>query len=618
MTQFPDRIPIRTLADVEAIERALPWDKRCAHLTTFDLVRDIARRDPAHPAIVFLAEGVTEAGVETVSYGDLSSRVTAAANAFEALGLVPGDTVSYVLPNLPEVHVINIGAQAAGISNPINPLMSAAQIAEIVCVAEAKVLCAYSDDDDAWQKAEQVKALAPCLHYLVAVGDRRRDGALHLGELLAAQPGDALRRRSERGPQDIAACFHTGGTTGKPKLARQRHVNQLFEAWAFAYLLDLQPSDRFCVGLPLFHVHAVIPNSLGVFFAGATQVLLSPAGYRNPRVIDNLWNIIKSFRATAFSAVPTIYSALMARGIDAEAAASLRYCICGSAPLSPEQASRFRELTGVTILEGYGLTEGTCVSSLAPPNGERRVGSIGLRLPYQEMKAVRFASDGAMVDCADGEIGHLVVRGPNVFAGYCYPADNVGVLLADGWLDTGDLGRRDSEGYFWLTGRTKDIIKRSGHSIDPQIVEECLFQHPAVALAAAIGRPDAYAGELPVCYVTLKPGATASSEELRDFARARIADRAAAPAEVVICETMPLTAVGKIYKPQLREHANRAAALLALPAIDGIAVDNRSSSEGSWLDITVRSPADAAAVEASLSGLMLRYQITIDQREDRP
>jgi fatty-acyl-CoA synthase/long-chain acyl-CoA synthetase len=220
----------------------------------------------------------------------------------------------------------------------------------------------------------------------------------------------------------------------------------------------------------------------------------------------------------------------------------------------------FEAQTGLRILEGYGLTEGTCVSSLNPLDGESRIGSIGLRLPWQPMRAMILDAQGQFQRAAGvDEVGSICISGPNVFPGYLNPDHNQGnwfeTVQADGssrrWFNTGDLGRMDSEGYFWLTGRKKELIIRGGHNIDPKLIEEALAAHPAVAMCAAVGRPDAHAGELPVAYVQLQPGAQVSEEELLAFAGARIHEAAARPKAILIVDALPLTAVGKIFKPSL-------------------------------------------------------------------
>jgi len=211
----------------------------------------------------------------------------------------------------------------------------------------------------------------------------------------------------------------------------------------------------------------------------------------------------------------------------------------------------------VKILEGYGLTEAACVSSVNPAAGERRAGSIGLPIPYQRMAAVVLDGDGRFHRMADvDEVGVIAISGPNVFKGYLDPRHNVGVWIdidGESWLNTGDIGRRDTNGYFWLTGRKKELIIRGGHNIDPRTIEEALASHPGVAMAAAIGSPDAYAGEMPVAYVQLKPGATVTEQELLEHAALTIPERAAIPKRIKISSSLPTTAVGKLFKPALVE-----------------------------------------------------------------
>jgi fatty-acyl-CoA synthase len=235
---------------------------------------------------------------------------------------------------------------------------------------------------------------------------------------------------------------------------------------------------------------------------------------------------------------------------------SLRYAICGASPMPMEVFRKFERISGVKILEGYGLTEGTCVSCLNPKDGERRVGSIGFRLPYQSMKVARLDEKGCFSDeCAPNEIGSVLIKGPNVIPGYKSEKDNEGLWAEEGWLNTGDLGRKDEDGYFWLAGRTKDLIIRGGHNIDSSIIEEALHKHPDVVMAAAVGKPDSYAGELPVAYVVLSPNAGTTEDDLKAHLRTVISERAALPKDITLLDAMPQTAVGKVFKPELRWRA---------------------------------------------------------------
>jgi fatty-acyl-CoA synthase len=278
----------------------------------------------------------------------------------------------------------------------------------------------------------------------------------------------------------------------------------------------------------------------------------------------------------------------------------------------------FQERTGLKILEGYGLTEGTCASTCNPPLGERRSGSIGLRVPLQEMKAVVLDDAGAYVrDCAVGEVGVLTISGPNVFAGYRGAEHDRGLWLdlGDGqrWLNTGDLGRQDSEGYFYLTGRKKELIIRGGHNIDPAAIEEALHRHPAVQLAAAVGRPDPHAGELPVAYVQLKPGASATEAQLLSFAMEQMTERAALPKAIRVVTAIPLTGVGKIFKPELKRREIVAALSSALDDA-GIAVHRVEVLDdprwGTRVEVVVPDSAGIGTARDALGRFPFRFGVS--------
>jgi fatty-acyl-CoA synthase len=432
---------------------------------------------------------------------------------------------------------------------------------------------------------------------------------------LDRHPGDRLvsGRRIQCG--DIASCFHTGGTTGVPKVAQHTHLNELANAWSGAAMLGLGSRDSLLCGLPLFHVNGVLVTGLMPFMLGAKVVLLGAEGYRSKTAIAHFWRNVARFRATFFSGVPTLYSALLGVPIGRADVSSLRYAICGAAPMPPELIRKFESATGVKILEGYGLTEGTCVSAVNPRDGIRPAGAIGFRMPYQQMKAVVLDAEGGYArDCGVDEIGHIVIRGPNVFPGYTDENANRGIWIGDGWLKTGDLGRQDADGRFWLTGREKDLIIRGGHNLDPSMIEEAMMRHPAVQMAAAVGKPDAYAGELPVVYVALRPGQSATTDELLRHAQATIPERAAVPHEVFVRDALPVTAVGKIFKQALRFDAVQRVVEAALPELDGVetfevvvSADARHGTLARVIATPLRR--DAGAVESAIREALGRFNI---------
>jgi fatty-acyl-CoA synthase len=298
-----------------------------------------------------------------------------------------------------------------------------------------------------------------------------------------------------------------------------------------------------------------------------TIVIPSPLGAREKRFIDNYWKFVDKFGITIFSGVPTILAQLAKNKPQGENLRSLRkYAVTGSTALPAEIPRQLEAMIGVRVLQTYGATEYTQNVCQAPRDGDPKFGSSGLRLPYTQVKVVELDHGGNIKrECAADEIGVVVVKGPSVTPGYLEPRYNAGVFTRDGWFNSGDLGRFDADGYLWLTGRVKDVIIRGGHNIDPSIIEEMLLKHGDVMLAAAVGKPDAHAGELPIAYVQLVAGACATADDIRDFAQAHSPERAAAPKEIVIVDKMPLTDVGKPAKAALRNDAARRAfeALLA-------------------------------------------------------
>ena len=374
---------------------------------------------------------------------------------------------------------------------------------------------------------------------------------------LQKQRGDALDFEAPKGDA-ISSYFCTGGTTGAPKIARRTHFSESFDCWAVTKFAEgrFGPGKTIFCGLPLFHVNGQLVTGLAPWSVGAHVVMGAPQGYRGEGVIANFWTFVEHFRINLFSGVPTVYSSLLQVPIAGRDISSLEFGFCGAAPMPVQLFKSFQDQTGVRIVEGYGLTEGACVSSGNPAGGEPRIGSIGIRYPYQDMRALILDGDKYVRDAETDEIGVIAIRGPNVFAGYLDPAHNQGIWIdrhGETWLNTGDLGRQDADGYFWLTGRKKELIIRGGHNIDPKLIEEPLHRHPAVALAAAIGRPDPHAGEAPVAYVQMKEGHNVGSSELMEFAQSHIPERAAWPKAIHVVEKMPLTNVGKIFKPELQQ-----------------------------------------------------------------
>ncbi|MBI2734520.1 MAG: acyl-CoA synthetase [Aquabacterium sp.] len=596
------------LDDVHAIEAHQP-DLIGQVRNTYDMLRRGALIQPDAPALSFFLRTEDHTAPFVWSHREWMARITQAANAFRQLGVDRGDVIAFILPNLPETHWTIWGGEAAGIVFAINPLLEPDLMAELMNAARPKVLVtlAPTPSADLWEKASQAAAQVPSLQHVLTVspltylrhtlapllrwvsrmktpGKVGKAKVQPLWPLLDAAPAQALAFAAPT-LDDKASYFCTGGTTGLPKIAVRTHrtevANALELAAAFGDEIEGAGRSLFC-GLPLFHVNAQIGTGLTPWSVGAHVVLGTPQGYRAPGLIPRFWDIAAHYRFVFFSGVPTVYSALLQYPPKGQDLSELKYGVCGAAPMPVELFHRFQQETGVKILEGYGLTEGGCVSSLNPPHGEPRLGSIGLRLPWQPMLAVILDEQGRWQrDAACDEVGVLVIRGPNLFQGYLHPEHNKGLWIerpnergeTERWLNTGDLGREDADGYFWLTGRKKELIIRGGHNIDPKLIEEALHTHSAVAMAAAVGRPDAHAGEVPVVYVQLREGRSANEAELLQHAQATVAERAAWPKRIHIVDTLPTTAIGKIFKPALilkelesvvREEAQAVGAVLSL------------------------------------------------------
>ena len=433
----------------------------------------------------------------------------------------------------------------------------------------------------------------------------------YLAEAAEAQPTDAFAGDPPTA-SEVAAVFHTGGTTGTPKLAAHTHSNEVSDAWMIATssLFQGHHDTVLFAALPLFHVNALVVTLLAPLFNGHHVVWAGPLGYRDPALFPNFWGLVQRYRITAMSAVPTVYAALAGRPVDADIS-SLRLAIVGASPLPPAVRDSFESTTGLALVEGYGLTEATCVSALNFPD-HARGGAVGLRLPYVQTKVFRVDTQGQWVDLKPGQVGTLAIKGPAVFPGYVTGRGPNGPLLddlgkvRDGWLDTGDLARLD-DGFIYLTGRAKDLIIRGGHNIDPAVIENTLLTHPAVTGAQAVGRPDIHSGEVPVAFVTLTPGATTTPQELRDWAGDHVPEQAAAPKTVTILDALPVTHVGKAFKPALRAAAAADAVTEALRAVPGVTSIQGVVENGA---VVVVVGLAAGADETSVKDILGRFWIS--------
>ncbi|MFG2467024.1 class I adenylate-forming enzyme family protein [Streptomyces canus] len=458
-------------------------------------------------------------GHRSLTNTQLLNRVRMAARQLQDLGIGPGDVVALQLTNRVEFVVLLFAAWRLGATvTPVNPSMTDVEVDRQLQDSGARLLVV---EDGAAVWAHKVAVLAV--------------GELYEG---AAEPDQAPLLA----PATLALLIYTSGTTGAPKGVMLDHANIDAMVEMGRRALEVGPADRCLLILPLFHVNGIVVSVLLPLLVGASVVI---AGRFDPRTF---FELVEQERPTFFSAVPTIYGMLAALpdGIRPDTS-SLRFGVCGAAPASAELLTRFEARYGFPLVEGYGLSEGTCGSTINPVAGPRRAGTVGLAFPGQEIRIVD--SDGT--EMAPGTDGEVVVRGPNVMRGYLGRPDETARVVVDGWLHTGDVGHLDAEGYLTLVGRSKDMIIRGGENIYPKEIEDVLASDPAVLDAAVIGVPDEKWGEVVVAYVQPRPGSTVDPSALKALC-ARSLTGYKRPTAFFVVEAIAKNAVGKIDKASLR------------------------------------------------------------------
>jgi len=562
--------PVQSLADLQRIEatplaEAVPW------ASTYALIRASAQVHADKPALSFLHTGQSGGASTTWTYRDLLQGIHQTANLLHQLGVGPQDAVGVLLPGGLAYHLALWGGEAAGIVQPLNPLLSDEKLLSLLRASNAKVLIAHGTEDDSQLRAKALRLQnqLPGLKTVLLVhpdggpfqeADALPAGAQDFHALRATQVAEHLVSQRVFQPTDIAAYFHTGGTTGAPKLARHSHGAQVFTAWANASMQGFRASDVTINGYPLFHVAGVLPGALCSLAVGMQVIIPTDAMFRNREVVQNYWRLVAHHRCTLMSGVPTVLAALASVPLQGADISTLRAVRTGAAPLPPELAQRFEQAFGLHIHESLGMTETVGLSTVAPPGLSAPAGCVGWPLPHARVRIVALGSDDQATShtLPAGEKGMVLYQGPNLFSGYLDAAETARSFTPDGWLITGDVGFIDTQGRLHLSGRAKDLIIRGGHNIDPKVIEDALGAHPAVALCAAVGAPDAYAGELPVAFATLKPGSDVSEAELLAFTAERVDEGPAKPKSITVLNAIPVTNVGKIYKPELRTLATAA------------------------------------------------------------
>ncbi|MET0764279.1 MAG: AMP-binding protein [Blastococcus sp.] len=454
-----------------------------------------------------------------LTYAEFDARIAAFAEQLAGTGFGRGDVLAVMLPNRVELLVALFAAwRLGGAATPVNPLFTASEADHQIADSGAAVVVNLGPD-------------AP-------TGGRP---AVHVGEMRTRAAGAPVPPVALR-PDDLALLIYTSGSTGRPKGVMLDHANAEAMSSTMASHFSLTERDHCLLVLPLFHVNAIMVSALASFRSGGQLSIVG--SFSASRFFDQ----VERLRPTYFSAVPTIYALLASLPDEVHPdTSSLRFVVCGAAPVSAELLDRCEERFGFTMVEGYGLTEGTCASACNPVDGVRKLGTVGPALPGQRIEI--HGEDGSALPA--GEVGEVVISGPTVMRGYLNKPEATAETLVDGWLRTGDVGRLDEDGYLTIVDRVKDMIIRGGENIYPKEIEAVLTALPGVLEAAVVGRPDDVLGESPVAYVSLYPDARLSDDELLEHCRRHLT-RVKVPERIEIVDGLPKNPVGKTDKPSLR------------------------------------------------------------------
>jgi fatty-acyl-CoA synthase len=555
--------PLRTLADIETIER-VPLEDR---LSVIDFHQRVAMalesQDPAKTAISFIADGEVDGAVEEISFSTLRDRISRTTALLRRHAIGRGDVVAILLPTMPATYWAIVGTMRRAIPFPLNWMLEPEHLLDLLTQAKVKAVIALGPTPGfrIWESLATIRDRLPADLRVWSVagpgGDILPDHDLDRQLDALSGPDAAPDTSRPAKAEDVAAYLHSGGTTGLPKIVKLSHRNLAYRHWTTQLAMQIRRGEVVLQDTPIFHVGGLAGRCLPMLASGASLVIPSILGARDKRYMANYWKFVDRFAVTRLSGVPTMFALLAKSPPQGEDLSSLhRNFMTGSTALPNSVRRAFEQVSGVRILNSYGLTENTATVAFELRDGEAKEGSSGVRAPYTQVRvAAQDAPSGAVRLCGPGETGMLQVRGPGMTLGYLDPVHDVAARTPDGWLVTGDLGRLDPDGALFITGRAKDVIIRGGHNIDPGPIEDALLRSPEVLYAAAVGKPDAYAGELPIAYVQLVPGSRLTQADLIALASAGVSERPAVPKEVIVLEKIPLTAVGKPIKVALRQDA---------------------------------------------------------------
>lgn len=603
-------LPVGGESDLQALERH-PYEELVPARSIYEVLQATATLHGDRPAATSLASASPDSVVRSLTHRAFLGEVTKAANLFAAASSRAEPTVAFIGRNYLQLPEIIWGAETAGVVGCLNYLLTAEAITELLQAMKADILVMPGPavDREIFDKMRPILDRMPGIETVFVLGGPPDGNAgsrlVDFARAAAACRHDALDNPLPPDRNRMAAIFHTGGTTGLPKLVPQTHGNQIHAAWSFAQMFRIDESDAIINGMPIFHVGGTMTFHMSVLAAGGHVVFTAPAGFRDPEVVRNYWATVARFRTTMAGGVPTTIASMADTPVEGHDISSLRMALTGGAILPSAVAKRFEERVGVPLLEQYGMTETVATIATTPFLGEHLRGSVGLRGAFAGIRIAARTPDDGVTDAPPGTVGLVTVRGPNVIAGYLHERHNKGLFAPGGWMSTGDLGYLTPCGQLVLTGRHKDLIIRSGHNIDPASIEEVANAHPAVRLSAAVGMPDAYAGEVPVIYVSPLEGKTLDPEEVKSFITARVQEPVAKPRHVFVIDAIPTTGVGKIFKPALRQMAIRHKIMESVAQIDAAAAMpeldiDMDGPKGPSAIIRFRDDAQRAALEAPL------------------
>ncbi|MEU4557686.1 long-chain fatty acid--CoA ligase [Actinoplanes sp. NPDC023936] len=509
------------------------------------LLEDSARHHPDRAAVVL--------GPQRLTYAQVNAAANQVAGLLAARGIRPGDKVALSCPNLPYFPIVYYGILKAGaVVVPLNVLLKGREIAYHLKDSDAKAYFCFQGTPELPMGAEGWAGFQEsegAEHFFLITADPAAastvEGAETLGQALAGR--SPVFETVQRAETDPAVILYTSGTTGQAKGAELSHSNLVLNALTCNRLFGTQPAtDTHLLVLPLFHSFGSTVNMNAGFATASTLVLL-------PRFdADAAVKLLQSENVTFFAGVPTMYWGLLnalKENVDVERiAANMRVAVSGGSSLPVEIIKAVKERFGVTILEGYGLSETSPVATFSDPNSDPRPGSIGIPIWGVEVKLID--AEWNTIDGVD-EIGEIAIRGHNIMRGYYNRPEATAEVMKNGWFRTGDLARRDKDGFYYIVDRAKDMIIRGGFNVYPREIEEVLLTHEAVSLAAVIGVPHPSHGEEVKAFVILKPGASATEEEIVAWSKEQMASYKY-PRVVSIVDSLPMTATGKLLKRELK------------------------------------------------------------------